>query len=140
MRNNRNYRMYDGISSAHRLDALMVTDAAGSQIARYVFRYDGAKSRSRRGRRWRTATTRARCCSRRSPSWAPGTRPPIKLPPYRFTNTLADSYRITKILTPAGGEMKIDYEAIPVPDTTWAKHINYDEAYCFRPLASHQAA
>ena len=42
---------------------------------------------------------------------------------------LADSYRITKVVTPTGGEMTIDYEEIPKPDTTWVKHINFDEAY-----------
>ena len=42
--NNHNYRMYDGISSAHRLDALTVRDAGGSQVARYTFRYDDDKN------------------------------------------------------------------------------------------------
>ena len=58
-----------------------------------------------------------------------GTSAGDNLPPYRFTNNYADSYRITKIVTPTGGEMTIDYEAIPKPDTSWKKHLNFDEAY-----------
>ena len=128
VRNNHNYRMYDGISSAHRLDALKVTDAAGNQIARYVFRYADDKSLQARppvapGDNARTLLLEEIAVM------GTGNAAADQLPPWRFTNTLADSYRITKILTPAGGEMKIVYEAIPVPDNTWAKHINYDEAY-----------
>ena len=128
VRNNRNYRMYDGISSAHRLDALKVTDAAGSQIARYVFRYADDKSLQARppvapGDNARTLLLEEIAVM------GTGSAAADQLPPWRFTNTLADSYRITKILTPAGGEMEIVYEAIPVPDTSWARHINYDEAY-----------
>ena len=128
VRNNRNYRMYDGISSAHRLDALTVRDGRGSQIARYVFRYADDKSLQARppvapGDNARTLLLEEIAVM------GTGSAASDQLPPWRFTNTLADSYRITKIVTPAGGEMKIVYEAIPVPDTTWTKHINYDEAY-----------
>ncbi|MXZ75749.1 MAG: hypothetical protein F4207_01085, partial [Gemmatimonadetes bacterium] len=128
VRNNRNYRMYDGISSAHRLDALTVRDGRGSQIARYVFRYADDKSLQARppvapGDNARTLLLEEIAVM------GTGSAAADQLPPWRFTNTLADSYRISKIVTPAGGEMKIVYEAIPVPDTTWAKHINYDEAY-----------
>ncbi|MDE2726623.1 MAG: DUF6443 domain-containing protein, partial [Gemmatimonadota bacterium] len=128
VRNNRNYRMYDGLSSAHRLDALTVRDGRGNQIARYVFRYADDKSLQARppvapGDNARTLLLEEIAVM------GTGSAAADQLPPWRFTNTLADSYRITKILTPAGGEMKIVYEAIPVPDTSWAKHINYDEAY-----------
>ena len=124
VRNNHNYRMYDGISSAHRLDALKVTDAAGSQIARYVFRYADDKSLQARppvapGDNARTLLLEEIAVM------GTGSAASDQLPPWRFTNTLADSYRITKILTPAGGEMKIGYEAIAPPDTT----LKYDDAY-----------
>ena len=124
VRNNRNYRMYDGISSAHRLDALKVTDAAGNQIARYVFRYADDKSLQARppvapGDNARTLLLEEIAVM------GTGNAAADQLPPYRFTNTLADSYRITKILTPAGGEMKIAYETITNPDTS----LKYDDAY-----------
>ncbi|MYG14999.1 MAG: hypothetical protein F4207_01040, partial [Gemmatimonadetes bacterium] len=124
VRNNRNYRMYDGISSAHRLDALKVTDAAGSQVARYVFRYADDKSLQARppvapGDNARTLLLEEIAVM------GTGSAASDQLPPWRFTNTLGDSYRITKILTPAGGEMKIAYEGVAPPDTT----LKYDDAY-----------
>ena len=134
----RNYRMYDGISSAHRLDALTVTDGSltvtdgvetvtdpdGNQIARYVFRYDGANGGPPRpavasGDNARTLLLEEIAVM------GTGNGASDQLPPWRFTNTLADSYRITKILTPAGGEMKIAYEEVAPPDTT----LKYDAAY-----------
>ena len=125
---NRSYRMYDGLVSAHRLDALKVTDADGNQIARYVFRYDGANGGPPRpavasGDNARTLLLEEIAIK------GTGNTAADNLPPYRFANALADSYRITKIVTPAGGEMKIGYEEIPSPDTSWAANINYDEAY-----------
>ena len=129
--NNRNYRMYDGISSAHRLDALTVTDGVetatnpnGNQIARYVFRYADDKSLQARppvapGDNARTLLLEEIAVM------GTGSAASDQLPPWRFTNTLADSYRITKILTPAGGEMKIAYEEVAPPDTT----LKYDDAY-----------
>ncbi|MYH19760.1 MAG: hypothetical protein F4132_11695, partial [Gemmatimonadetes bacterium] len=124
VRNNHNYRMYDGISSAHRLDALTVTDGGGSQVARYVFRYADDKSLQARppvapGDNARTLLLKEIAVM------GTGNAASDQLPPWRFTNTLADSYRITKIVTPAGGEMKIGYEAIAPPDTT----LKYDDAY-----------
>ncbi|MXW04498.1 MAG: hypothetical protein F4Z81_05455 [Gemmatimonadetes bacterium] len=131
VRNNRNYRMYDGISSAHRLDALTVTDGVetvtnpdGNQIARYVFRYADDKSLQARppvapGDNARTLLLEEIAVM------GTGSAASDQLPPWRFTNTLADSYRITKILTPAGGEMKIAYEEVAPPDTT----LKYDDAY-----------
>ncbi|MYH17773.1 MAG: hypothetical protein F4132_01545 [Gemmatimonadetes bacterium] len=120
----RNYRMYDGIASAHRLDALTVTAPDGNQIARYVFRYDGANGGPPRpavasGDNARTLLLKEIAVM------GTGNAAADQLPPWRFTNTLADSYRITKIVTPAGGEMKIGYEAIAPPDTT----LKYDDAY-----------
>ena len=124
VRNNRNYRMYDGLSSAHRLDALKVTDAAGNQIARYVFRYADDKSLQARppvapGDNARTLLLEEIAVM------GTGSAAADQLPPWRFTNNLADSYRITKIITPAGGEMKIAYEEVAPPDTT----LKYDDAY-----------
>ena len=124
VRNNQNYRMYDGISSAHRLDALKVTDAAGNQIARYVFRYADDKSLQPRppvapGDNARTLLLEEIAVMGTGNSTAD------QLPPWRFTNTLADSYRITKTVTPAGGEMKVAYEEVGGPDTS----LKYDDAY-----------
>ena len=126
--NNQSYRMYDGLSSAHRLDALKVTDADGNQIARYAFRYEDDKRLQARppvapGDNTRTLLLEGIAVM------GTGNSAGDNLPPYRFTNSLADSYRITKIVTPTGGEMTIDYEAIPKPDTSWKKHLNFDEAY-----------
>ncbi|MCY3772042.1 MAG: hypothetical protein OXG98_08485 [Gemmatimonadetes bacterium] len=125
---NRSYRMYDGIASAHRLDALTVTDGGGNQVARYAFQYEDDKNLQKRppvapGDNARTLLLESISVM------GTGTAASDRLPPYRFTNTLADSYRMTKMVTPAGGEMKIGYEGIPVPDTTWTKHINFDEAF-----------
>ena len=124
VRNNRNYRMYDGISSAHRLDVLKVTDAAGNQIARYVFRYADDKRLQARppvapGDNARTLLLEEIAIM------GTGSAASDQLPPWRFTNTLADSYRITKIVTPAGGEMEIAYEEVAPPDTS----LTYDDAY-----------
>ena len=121
---NRNYRMYDGLSSAHRLDALKVTDPDDNQIARYVFRYDGTKGGPPRppvatGDNVRTLLLEEIAIM------GTGNSADDQLPPYRFINTLADSYRITKVVTPAGGEMKIGYEGVTSPDTT----LKYDDAY-----------
>ena len=121
---NRNYRMYDGLASTHRLDALKVTDVGGNQIARYVFRYNGANGGPPRpavasGDNARTLLLEEIAIK------GTGNSAGDQLPPHRFTNTLADSYRITKIVTPTGGEMKIDYEEITNPDTSLA----YDDAY-----------
>ncbi|MCY3770583.1 MAG: hypothetical protein OXG98_00965, partial [Gemmatimonadetes bacterium] len=135
---NRSYRMYDGLSSAHRLDALTVTDGAltatvpdGNQIARYVFRYDGTNGGPARpavasGDDARTLLLEEIAVM------GTGRAAADQLPPYRFTNTLADSYRMTKMVTPTGGELQIGYEQVPKPDTTWAKHINFDEAFFAR--------
>ena len=127
----RNYRTYDGISSAHRLDVLTVRDGVetdtnpdGNQIARYVFHYDGANGGPPRpavasGDNARTLLLEEIAVM------GTGNGASDQLPPWRFTNTLADSYRITKIVTPAGGEMKIAYEEVAPPDTT----LKYDAAY-----------
>ncbi len=125
---NRNYRMYDGLSSTHRLDALTVTDGSGSQVARYAFRYDGANGGPPRpavasGDNARTLLLEEIAVK------GTGNSAGDQLPPHRFTNTLADSYRITKIVTPTGGELKLVYEQVPRPVATWAKHINYDESF-----------
>ena len=125
---NRNYRMYDGLASTHRLDALTVTDGGGSQVARYVFRYDGANGGPPRpavasGDNARTLLLEEIAVM------GTGNSAGDQLPPYRFTNTLADSYRITKIVTPTGGELKLVYEQVPRPVAGWVRHINFDEAF-----------
>ena len=126
--NNHSYRMYDGLSSAHRLDALTVRDAGGSQIVRYTFRYDDDKNLQARPPVAPGDNTRTLLLEEIG-IMGTGNSAGDNLPPYRFTNTLADSYRITKVVTPTGGEMTIDYEEIPKPDTTWVKHINFDESF-----------
>ncbi len=128
--NNHSYRMYDGLSSTHRLDAVTVRDgdAAGSQIARFTFHYDDEKNGQVRPPVATGDNTRTLLLTGVG-IMGTGNASRDNLPPYHFTNTLDDSYRITKIVAPTGGELGIVYEAIPVPDTTWAKHINYDEAF-----------
>ena len=125
---NRNYRMYDGLSSTHRLDALTVTDGGGSQVARYAFRYDGANGGPPRpavasGDNARTLLLEEIAIR------GTGNSAGDQLPPYRFTNNLEDSYRITKIVTPTGGELKLVYEQVPRPVAGWVRHINFDESF-----------
>ncbi len=127
-RDNRSYRMYDGLASAHRLDALTVTDAGGSQISRYVFGYDGTNGGPPRPPV--ASGDNARTLLLESVSiMGTGNAAGDQLPPYRFTNTLADSYRVTKIVTPVGGELKLVYERLPRPVAGWVRHINFDEAF-----------
>ena len=125
---NRNYRMYDGLASTHRLDALTVTDAGGSQISRYVFRYNGANAGPPRPA-VASGDNAGTLLLEEIAVKGTGNSEGDQLPPYRFINTLADSYRITKIVTPAGGEMKLVYEPIPKPVAGWRKHFNFDEAF-----------
>ena len=77
--------MYDGISSAHRLDALKVTDAEGNQVARYTFRYDAGRTLQMRppvapGDNVRTLLLEG------IGIMGTGSSAGDNLPPYRFTN------------------------------------------------------
>ena len=125
VRNNHSYRMYDGLSSAHRLDALKVTDAEGNQIARYAFRYEDDKRLQVRppvapGDNVRTLLLKGIAVM------GTGGSAGDNLPPYRFTNNYADSYRVTKIVTPTGGELDIGYEKIADPPDL--NGLKYDDA------------
>ena len=125
VRNNHSYRMYDGISSAKRLDALKVTDAEGNQIARYAFRYEDDKRLQVRppvapGDNVRTLLLKG------IGIMGTGGSAGDNLPPYRFTNSFADSYRVTKIVTPTGGELDIGYEKIA--DASDLRGLKYDDA------------
>ena len=125
----KSYRMYDGLASAHRLDGLTVTDGAGSRIARYVFRYDDTSGGPARPSVASGDDTRTLLLEEVA---VMGRTDNDRLPPYRFTNALAESYRVTKITTPTGGELTVGYEAVPPPDTTWTVHTNYDEGWFAR--------
>ena len=125
---NRNYRMYDGLASTHRLDALTVTDGDDHQVARYLFGYNGAKGGPARPAVAPGDNTRTLLLEEIAVMGTSNTASG-QLPPYRFTNNLADSYRMTKIVTPTGGEMTIDYEQVPKPDASWTADFNYDAAF-----------
>ena len=124
----KSYRMYDGLASAHRLDALTVIDGAGSRIARYAFYYEGTKGGPPRPRVGPGDDTRTLLLEEVAVSGRTGND---RLPPYRFENDLADSYRVTKITTPTGGELTVGYEAVPLPKN-WKVHSNYDEGWFAR--------
>ncbi|MBI4550736.1 MAG: hypothetical protein HY710_00565, partial [Candidatus Latescibacteria bacterium] len=114
----------DGVDSFNKLDAVVVKDGTGAQLARYELIY------------YDTHTTLR-------PPVAPGDSVQTLLlqgvrmlgktsadglPAYLFTYRDADSYRLSKMVVPAGGTFIVDYEGYPVL-TNLYQDIHYDRGF-----------
>ena len=101
------FRSVDGLDTFHRLDALTVKDGSGKQLSRVTFQYKPWTKRPP------IAPGDSICTMLLDQVAIEGTGGNWALPAFTFEYSESDSYRLSRIITPTGATLDVDYGAYP---------------------------